>query len=143
MSKKGLGKLLAGIGIGVGIGMLFAPKKGSETREDLKKKMNELLGKVKEIDMKEVKQKVENKIEEIKEELSDLDKEKVLEIAKEKGEKIKTKLSELAEYVKEKGTPVLVSAVEEVKKSTVKVLKSTIKKLVEILQYLYYNVDNK
>jgi len=28
MSKKGLGKLLAGVGIGVGLGMLFAPKKG-------------------------------------------------------------------------------------------------------------------
>ena len=129
MSKKGLGRLLAGVGIGVGIGMLFAPKKGSETREDLKNKMNELLGKVKNIDIKEVKEKLEDKIEEIKEELADLDKEKVLEIAKEKGEKIKEKLATLAEYVKEKGTPVLVSAVEEVRKSTVKVLKSTIKKL--------------
>lgn len=129
MSKKGLGKLLAGVGLGVGIGLLFAPKKGSETRADLKNKMNELIGKAKEIDIKEVKENVENKIAEIKEELKDLDKEKVLEIAKDKGEKIKTKLGDLAEYVKEKGTPVLVSAVEEVRKSTVKVLKSTIKKL--------------
>lgn len=129
MSKKGLGKLLAGAAIGVGIGMLFAPKKGSETREDLKNKMNELLGKVKNIDVKEVKDKVEDKIAEIKAELADLDKEKALEIAKEKGEQIKEKLADLADYVKEKGTPVLQNAVEEVRKSTIKVLKSTIKKL--------------
>lgn len=129
MSKKGLGKLLAGAAVGVGIGMLFAPKKGSETREDLKNKMNELIGKVKKIDVKEVKEKVEKQIEEIKKELTDLDKEKALELVKEKGEQIKTKLSDLAEYVKEKGTPVLQDAVEEVRKSTIKVLKSTIKKL--------------
>ena len=129
MSKKGLGKLLAGAAVGVGIGMLFAPKKGSETREDLKNAMNELLGKVKNIDVKEVKAKVEKQIEDIKNELADLDKEKALEIAKEKGEKIKQKLTDLADYVKEKGTPVLQDAVEEVRKSTIKVLKSTIKKL--------------
>ena len=129
MSKKGFGKLLAGVGLGVGIGLLFAPKKGSETRTDLKNKMNELIVKVKEIDISEVKDNVEKKISEIKEELKDLDKEKALEIAKQKGEQIKSKLADLAEYVKDKGTPILENAVEEVRKSTVKVLKSTIKKL--------------
>lgn len=131
MSKKGIGKLLTGAAIGVGLGMLFAPKKGSETREDLKNKMNELIGKVKNIDIKEVKEKVERQVEEIKVELADLDKEKAIEIAKEKGEQIKAKLADLTDYVKEKGTPVLVSAVDEVRKSTIKVLKSTIKKLEE------------
>ena len=129
MSKKGIGKLLASIGLGVGIGMLFAPKKGSETREDLKNAMNELIGKAKNVDLKEVKEKVEEKIKEIKEELKDLDKEKALELAKEKGEQIKQKISDLADYVKEKGTPVLEDAGEEGKKSTMKVLKNTIKKL--------------
>ena len=38
MSKRnGLGKLLAGVGIGVGLGLLFAPKSGEETRKDLTK----------------------------------------------------------------------------------------------------------
>ena len=34
--KSGIGKFLAGIGIGAGLGMLFAPKSGKETREILK-----------------------------------------------------------------------------------------------------------
>ena len=78
MSKKGVGKVLAGAAIGVGIGMLFAPKKGSETREDLKNKLDELVKKVKKIDVEEVKETVEKKIKEIKNELEDLDKEKAL-----------------------------------------------------------------
>ncbi len=129
MSKKRMGTLLTGAALGVGLGMLFAPKKGSELREDLKNKMNELMGKVKSIDVQEVKEKIEDQIESIKNDLADLDKEKVLEIAKEKGEQIKDKLADLAKYAKEKGTPVLENAVEEVRLSTIKVLKSTIKKL--------------
>ena len=48
MSKKsGLGKLLLGLGAGVGLGVLFAPKKGSETRADIKNKETELANKLK------------------------------------------------------------------------------------------------
>ena len=32
MSKSGFGKFLLGTAVGVGIGVLVAPKKGSETR---------------------------------------------------------------------------------------------------------------
>ena len=72
MSKKsGFGKLLLGLGAGVGLGLLFAPKKGSETREDLKNKFNELLQKVKEIDVQEVKCDFEKKINKLEKELKD------------------------------------------------------------------------
>ena len=51
MSKKGgLGKFLLGAGIGVGLGMLFTNKTGKENREALKKKVDELVLKVKSID---------------------------------------------------------------------------------------------
>ena len=57
MSKKksGFGKFLIGAGLGVGLGMLFSPKTGKENREALKKKMDELIIKVKDIDSEEVK----------------------------------------------------------------------------------------
>lgn len=48
MSKKGTGKLILGAGLGAGLALLFAPKKGSELREDLKCKINELVNKAKE-----------------------------------------------------------------------------------------------
>ena len=94
MSKKGngFGKFLAGAAIGVGLGVLFAPKAGSETRKELKQKMDELVKKVKELDMQEVKENFLNKIEEIKEELADLDKEKVISIARERAEVIGKKV---------------------------------------------------
>ena len=40
MSKKGLGKLVLGAGIGASLALLFAPKKGSDLRNDIKKKIN-------------------------------------------------------------------------------------------------------
>lgn len=127
--KKGFGKFIAGAAIGTGIGMLFAPKKGSETRRDLKNKLDELANKVKGIDVDDVKEAIELKIEEIKKELSDLDKEKVLKIAKEKGKALKEKSQELVDLAVEKGTPVLQKAAEDTKKKTIEVLNATIKKL--------------
>ena len=57
--KSGLGKFLAGAAIGAGLGILFAPKKGSETRADLKAKIEELVKQVKKIDLVEVKEEFE------------------------------------------------------------------------------------
>ena len=72
MAKKGngFGKFLAGAAIGVGLGVLFAPKAGSETRKELKEKMDELVKKIKEINVEEVKDSFMKKIEELKEELA-------------------------------------------------------------------------
>ena len=55
MSKKGLGKFILGAGIGATLGILFAPKSGKETREDVKKTMEELVNKAKNLDAEEVK----------------------------------------------------------------------------------------
>ena len=130
MSKrKGFGKFLIGAGIGAGLGLLFAPKKGSETRRDLKIKMDELIEKAKGIDAKEVKENIEVKIAEIKAELADLDKEKVLKIAKKKAKQIQDAASELVSYAVEKGTPVLKSAAESVRAKAVDVTKEVLNKL--------------
>lgn len=129
MKKGNVGRVLGGVAVGAALGVLFAPKSGSETRKELKQKLNELIDKAKTIDINEVKDNILNKIDEIKEELQDLDKEKVLELAKKQGDKIKEKADELVKYAKEKGTPVLEKAASDAREKTIEVLKETINKL--------------
>ncbi len=47
MDKNGLSSFLMGLGVGVAIGMLFAPKSGSETRDFIKNKAGEGTGYIK------------------------------------------------------------------------------------------------
>lgn len=132
MSKEkgsGIGKFIAGAAIGAGLGILFAPKKGSETRAALKAKMNELVAQIKNIDMDEVKEEFNQKVAEIKADLADLDKEKILEIAKEKAAQLKEKAQELVDLAIDKGTPILRDAAEEVRLKAIEVTKDVLKKL--------------
>lgn len=129
MAKKGWGKFLIGAGLGAGLGMLFAPKAGSETRKELKVKIDDLVAKAKELDMNDVTEQVEAKIKDIKKDIKELDKEKVLNLAKEKGEDLKVKATELVNLAKEKGTPILKEAADEVKEKAVSVAKEVILRL--------------
>lgn len=130
--KKGMGKLVAGLAIGTGLGILFAPKKGSDTRRELKEKLDEMLEKVKNIDKEEVKENIENKITEIRKELEDLDKEKVLKVAKQKAKDIEKKAEELVEYAIEKGTPILENAANTIREKAIVVTKEVLNKLEKV-----------
>ena len=129
MSKKSIGNLALGVAIGASLGILFAPKKGSETRRELKNKMLDLVSSAKELSISDVSKAIEDKITEIRKDLNDLDKEKVLKIAKRKSEDIKKKCEDLVNYAIEKGTPVLKDAAIEVRDKSVEVMKDMINKL--------------
>ena len=127
-TKKRKG-LLAGLVIGAGLGVLFAPKKGSETRKDLMRKFDELKNKAKEVDLDEVRENINIKIDAIKVELAELDKEKALKIAKKKAKQIKDMAEDLVAYAVEKGTPVLEKSAAEARTKAIEVTKEVLAKL--------------
>ena len=129
MSKCGFGKFIAGVAVGVGIGVLFAPKSGSETREDLKLKMDELIEKAKKIKKEDVKKAILDKVDSIKEALADLDKEKVLEIARDKADKVKNKTDELVELAKQAGSKAANKTASELREKAIDVTKKVLNKL--------------
>lgn len=131
MSKKGLGKFIGGVALGAGLGLLFAPDKGENTRKVLSKKIEELINKVKEVDLDEVKDELMFRAESLQLELSNLNKENAKEYVKEKAAAIKEKAEELYKLAIEKGTPVVEKAADEVRKQALKVVKDVENKLEE------------
>ncbi len=130
MSKKqGFRKFLFGTLIGAGLGVLFAPRKGSETRKQLKAKLNDLIAKAKETDVEELRTNLEAKIEEIRIELEELDKEKVLKMAKKKAAELKEKTEDLVQVVIDKGTPILQKLAEDVREKVIEASKEIIANL--------------
>ena len=127
--KSGFGKFVGGVLIGATVGLLFAPKKGSETRKELKEKASDLLDKAKEVDINDVEAYVNAKVTEIKKELEDLDKEKVMALASEQAEHIKNKCDDLVEYAIASGKPVVEKTAEAARTKAVEVLKATLNKL--------------
>lgn len=127
--KKKNGKFLLGALVGAAIGVLFAPAKGSETRRALKSKLDDLLAKTQEIDLSDLKEEFDDKVEEIRASLEDLDKEKVVKFAKKKADELKGKAQELLELAKAKGTPILQDAAKDVLEKVVEVSQEALKKL--------------
>lgn len=129
MSKKGLGKFVLGTGIGAGLALLFAPKKGSDLRRDIKRKFDEFMKDVDKIEIEDIKESFTKKVDEIKKELEDLDKEKVEKIAKKKAKELQRKAEDLVDLAKEKGTPVLEGIADDLKHKVICVCTEVINKL--------------
>lgn len=129
--NSNVGKFLLGLGIGAGLGMLFAPKSGTETRKDLKKTFDKFVNSLKDIDVNEVRDELLNKVEDIRNGLEDLDKEKILKIADQKSKDLKKKADELVELAKKKGTPIIEEAADNVRQKAIDVTKSVLNKLEE------------
>ena len=127
--NHGIEKFAAGVVVGATLGVLFAPKSGKETREDLKNAFDDLVEKARNLKAEDVKAAIEKKVQEIREGLADLDKEKVLSIAKEKAAALKEKCNELVAYAKEKGTPVVEKTAKDVKHKTADVVRGVLEKL--------------
>lgn len=118
-----------GVAIGAAAGILFAPKKGSETRKELKAKIDELIESAKSIKKEDVTAYIEEKATKLKQEIEDLDKEKVLAVAKKKASQIQKKAKDLVDFAVKKGTPALEETANSIRETAIKVTKEVLKKL--------------
>ena len=103
---EGLAKFALGVLVGAGLGVLFAPKSGEETREELKASMEDLVDKAKHINPEDVKLTIEEKIADIK-----------------------AKCEDLVEYAKDKGTPVVEKTARDMRSKAIEVVKNVLDKL--------------
>ena len=95
-----IGKFIAGVGIGTVIGMLLAPKKGSELRQDLKDKSQELYDKAQNMTKEDIETLVNNTIEEIEQAIEEFDLDEFKEATGAKLSNLKDKLEQLANSIK-------------------------------------------
>ena len=129
MSKKGIGKFVLGASLGAGLALLFAPKKGSETRRDINRNLDDFMKDVDKLTVEDIKKEFTVRVDNIKKELEDLDKEKVEKIAKKKAKELQKKADELIDLAKEKGTPVLEGIADDLKNKVISVCTEVINKL--------------
>lgn len=96
-----LGKFIFGLGIGAVAGLLFAPKKGSELREDIKRESLKAYDNVKNMTKEDVEALLGQTIETVKKSVDEFDVDKFKESTKIKLSELEQKLEEFADKVKE------------------------------------------
>lgn len=113
-------KSVVAFGLGIVLGVLLAPKKGSETFEELKEKSNNLYLQAKELDIDTIK----DKIDDIKIEITKLDYERSKELVSQQATVIKDKLSKLIVDLQEnkKIQPALEGAINSTEKAIIDVI---------------------
>ena len=63
MKKKTVATAAISIAAGAGLGMMFAPKKGEDLRKDLKNKISELTEKIKNTNIKDIKENLQKSLD--------------------------------------------------------------------------------
>lgn len=96
-----IGKFLVGLGVGTVVGLLIAPKKGSELREDIKRESLNAYDNLKNMTKEDVEAMVGQTIETIKKTVDEFDAEEFKGVASAKLGELEDKLELLAAKVKE------------------------------------------
>lgn len=96
-----LGKFILGLGIGAAAGLLLAPKKGSELREDLKRESLKAYDNVKNMTKEDVEALLGQTIETVKKSVDEFDVESFKETTKDKLVELEAKLRDFADQVRE------------------------------------------
>ena len=105
-----LGKFLFGLGVGTVIGLLIAPKKGSELREDIKRESLRTYDALKNLTKEDVEAMLGQTIETIKKTVDEFDMDEFKESATTKLADLEEKLEVFAKKVKESDQYAAVSA---------------------------------
>lgn len=100
---KIMAALTGGIVLGGTLGVLFAPKKGSETREKIKLTFVNLKNKVSKIEEEDIKYYIEKKLNEIDDDIEVLEGTLEFKKAKKQAKKVIKKINKLIDYTTKKG----------------------------------------
>ena len=100
---KIMAALTGGIVLGGTLGVLFAPRKGSETREKIKLTFVNLKNKVSKIEEEDIKYYIEKKLKEIDDDKEVLEGTLEYKKAKKQAKKVIKKINKLIDYTTKKG----------------------------------------
>ena len=100
---KIMAALTGGIVLGGTLGVLFAPRKGSETREKIKLTFVNLKNKVSKIEEEDIKYYIEKKLNEIDDDIEVFEVTLVFIKAKKQAKKVIKKINKLIDYTTKKG----------------------------------------
>ncbi len=121
--------LTLGLAVGTGLGMMYAPKKGKDLREDVKNKAKDLTKKVKKVDKKDIKETVEDALNRLKQELEELinetDKNKVLN----KADEITNELESIIKSSHDQKDSLIEKSATKLKETALKKTKEIVEKL--------------
>ena len=100
---KIMAALTGGIVLGGTLGVLFAPRRGSETREKIKLTFVNLKNKVSKIEEEDIKYYIEKKLNEIDDDIEVLEGTLEFKKAKKQAKKVIKKINKLIDYTTKKG----------------------------------------